>query len=200
MHCVGIQIQVCQLRVLQLLQRLGHRIFDIPFRLMERSNSLFCFKKVLFESILRFDTECNIGMSNDNYVTKHVRNYAFDKRVYNMQLKEWSRNLNEDLLHYHSKYPKEGDTRLGRLEGDIDALKGSNRNIRQTNELITNKINNLTSMLENQSLMMKAYFGKETGIEKNFNLNTSNDKELIGLNEKKVIKKTYFEPFNGQCK
>ena len=29
------------------LQRLGHRIFDIPFRPMERSNSLFGFKKVL---------------------------------------------------------------------------------------------------------------------------------------------------------
>ena len=70
------------------LQRLEHRIFDMPFRLMERSNSLLCFKKVLFESILRFDTECNIGMSNDNYVTKYVRNCAFDKRVYNLQLKE----------------------------------------------------------------------------------------------------------------
>ena len=140
---------------------------------MERGNSLFGIKKVLLGSILCFDTEFNIGMSDNNYVTKYVRNCAFDERVYNMQLKEWSRNLNEDLLHYHSKHPKEGDTRLGRLEGDIDALKGSNRNIRQTNELITNKIDNLTSMLENQSLIMKAYFGKETGIEKNFNLITS---------------------------
>ena len=45
------------------------------------------------------------------------------------------------------------------------------------------------SMLEHQSVIMKSYFGKETGIDKNFNLNTSNNKELIDLIEKKFIKK-----------
>ena len=65
-------------------------------------------------------------------------------------------------------------------------------------EMLTNKIDNLTSMLEDQSLMMKGYFGKETGIDKNSNLNTSNDKELIDLTKKKVISKIYFKPFNGQ--
>ena len=29
--------------------------------------------------------------------------------------------------------------------------------------------------------MMKSYFGKVTGIDKNYNLNTSNNKELIDL-------------------
>ena len=43
------------------------------------------------------------------------------------------------------------------------------------------------SMLKHQLLMMKAYFGKETGIDKNSNLNTSNNKELIDLTEKKFI-------------
>ena len=43
------------------------------------------------------------------------------------------------------------------------------------------------SVLEYQSLMMTSYFGKETGIDKNSNLNTSNNKELIDLIEKKVI-------------
>ena len=51
-------------------------------------------------------------------------------------------------------------------------------------------------MLENKSLMMKRYFGKEAGIDKTSNLNTSNDKELIDLTEKKIILKTYFKPFN----
>ena len=95
--------------------------------------------------------------------------------------------MNEDLLYCNSKQLKKGDTQLDRLEGDIDALKRANQNIRQTNELLTNKIDNLTSMLEYQSLMMKSYFDKETGIDKNSNLNTSNNKELIDLIEKKVI-------------
>ena len=43
------------------------------------------------------------------------------------------------------------------------------------------------SRIEHQSLMMKSYFGKEIGIDKNSNLNTSNNKELIDLKEKKVI-------------
>ena len=73
-------------------QRLGHRIFNIYFRPMERDNSLFSFKKLLLGSILRFDTKFNIGMSDDNYVTKYVRNCACDEGVSNMQLKEWSRN------------------------------------------------------------------------------------------------------------
>ena len=133
---------------------------------MERGNSLFGFKKVLLGSILRFDTKFNIGIPNDNYVTKHVLNCAFDEGVSNMQLKEWSRNLNEDLLYCNSKHSKEGDTQLDRLEGDIDTLKRTNQNIRQTNELLTKKIDNLTSMLEYQSLMMKSYFGKETGIDR----------------------------------
>ena len=114
---------------------------------MERGNSLFGFKKVLLGSILRFDTKFNIGMPNDNYVTKHVLNCAFDEGVSNMQLKEWSRNLNEDLLYCNSKHSKEGDTQLDRLEGDIDALKRANQIIRQTHDLLTNKIDNLTSML-----------------------------------------------------
>ena len=38
-------------------------------------------------------------MPDDNHVTKYVRNCAFDEGLYNMQLKEWSRNLNEDLLY-----------------------------------------------------------------------------------------------------
>ena len=62
--------------------------------------------------------------------------------------------------------------------------------------MLTNKIDKLTSMLEDQSLMMKGYFGKETRIDKTSNLNTSNDKELIDLTEKKIIEKTYFNPFN----
>ena len=43
------------------------------------------------------------------------------------------------------------------------------------------------SMLEYQSLVMTSYFDKETEIDKNSNLNTSNNKELIDLTEKKVI-------------
>ena len=66
------------------LQSLRHRIFDIPFIQMERVNSLFGFKKVLLRSILRFDTEFNIAMPDDNYVTKCVRNCAFDERISNM--------------------------------------------------------------------------------------------------------------------
>ena len=93
-----------------------------------------------------------------------------------MQLKEWSRNLNEDLLYCNSKHSKEGDTQLDRLEGDIDALKRANQIIRQTHDLLTNKIDNLTLILENQSSMMKEYFGKETRIVKNSNHNTSNGK------------------------
>ena len=60
------------------LQSLGHSIFDIPFIPMERGNSLLGFRKVLLGSILRFDTEFNIAMPDDNYVTKYVRNYTFD--------------------------------------------------------------------------------------------------------------------------
>ena len=66
------------------LQRLGHRIFDIPCRPMERGNSLFGFIKILLESILRFDTKFSIGIPEDNYVTKYVRNCAFDEGVSNM--------------------------------------------------------------------------------------------------------------------
>ena len=73
---------------------------------MDRGNLLFGFKKVLLGSILRFDTEFNIAMPDDNYVTKYVRNFALDEGIYNMQLKEWSRNLNEDLLYYNSKHLK----------------------------------------------------------------------------------------------
>ena len=35
--------------------------------------------------------------------------------------------------------------------------------------------------------MMKSYFDKGTGIDNNSNINTSNNKELIDLTEKKVI-------------
>ena len=142
---------------------MGHRIFGI-------------IKKVLLGSILCFDTEFNIGMSDNNYVTKYVHICTFNEGVSNFQLKEWSRNLNEDLLYCSSKHSKEGDTQLDRLEGDINALKRSKKNISKTNELLTNKIDNLTLMLENQSSMMKEYFGKETGIVKNSNHNTSNGK------------------------
>ena len=69
-------------------------------------------------------------MPDDTYVTKHVRNCAFDEGVSNMQLKEWSRNLNEDLLYCNSKHSKEGDIQLDILEGDVDTLKRANRNIR----------------------------------------------------------------------
>ena len=172
------------------LQRLGHGIFYIPFSPMKRDNSLFGFKKVLLRSILRFGTKFNIGMSDDNYVTKYVRNCALDEGISNMQLKEWSRNLNEELLYCNSKHSKKGDTQLDRLEGDIDALKRANHNIKQTNELLTNKIDNLTSILEKQSLMIEGYFGKDTVIEKNFNKKNSNEKELIDLTEKKTISKT----------
>ena len=64
-------------------------------------------------------------------------------------------------------FKKKEDTQLDRLEGDIDALKRANQNIRQTNELISNKIDTLMSRIEHQSLMMKSYFGKEIGIDKN---------------------------------
>ena len=70
-----------------ILQSLWHRIFDIPFIPMDRGNLLFGFKKVLLGSILRFDTEFNIAMPDDNYVTKYVRNFALDEGIYNMQLK-----------------------------------------------------------------------------------------------------------------
>ena len=50
---------------------------------------------------------------------------------------------------------KKGVTQLDRLEGDIGALKRESQNIRQTNELLTNKIDHLTLMLKHQSLMMK---------------------------------------------
>ena len=172
------------------LQSLGHSIFDIPFIPMERGNSLFGFKKVLLGSILRFDTEFNIAMPDDNYVTKYVRNCVLDEEISNMQLKEWSRNLNEELLYCNSKHSKKGDSQLDRLEGDIDALKRANHNIKQTNELLTNKIDNLTSILEKQSLMIEGYFGKDTVIENNFNKKNSNEKELIDLTEKKTISKT----------
>ena len=43
-----------------------------------------------------------------------------------MNLKEWSRNLNEDLLYCNSKQSKEGDTQLNRLERGIDVLKREN--------------------------------------------------------------------------
>ena len=105
------------------LERLGHQIFDMLIRPMKRGNFLFGFKKILLGSILHFDTEFNIGMHDDNYVTKYVRNCAFDEGVSNMQLKEWSRNLNEDFLYCNSKYSKEKNTLLHRLKGDIDALK-----------------------------------------------------------------------------
>ena len=53
--------------------------------------------------------------------------------------------------------------------------------------MLTNKIDNLTSIFENQSLMMEECFGKETVIDKNFNDKNSNEKELIDLTEKKII-------------
>ena len=43
------------------------------------------------------------------------------------------------------------------------------------------------SMLENQSLMMKEYFDQQTDFDKKSNINTSNDKELIDLTEKKIV-------------
>ena len=84
---------------------------------------------------------------------------------------------------------KKEDTQLDRLEGDIDALKRANQNIRKTNELLTNKIDNLTSILENQSLTTEGYFDKETVIDKNFNNKNSNKKKLIDLTEKKLFQK-----------
>ena len=56
--------------------------------------------------------------------------------------------------------------------------------------MLTNKIDNLTSILEKQSLMIEGYFGKEAVIEKNLNNKNSNEKELIDLTEKKTISKT----------
>ena len=128
-------------------------------------------------------------MPDDNYVIKYIHNCVFDEGLSNMKLKEWSRNLNEDLLYCNSKHLKEEDAQLNRLERGIDVLTRENQNIRQTNELLTNKIDNLMSMLEHQSVIMESYFGRETVIDKNFNLNTSNNKELIDLVEKKFIKK-----------
>ena len=93
------------------------------------------------------------------------------------------------MLYCNSKHSKERDTQLGRWEGKIEILTRTNYNIRQTYKLLTNKIDNLRSILENQSLMTKRYFGKEEGIDKNSNLNTSNNKELMDLTEKKVVKK-----------
>ena len=90
---------------------------------------------------------------------------------------------------FQIKIFKKGDTLLDRLEEDIDALKRANQNIRKTNELLTNKIDNLTSILENQSLMTEGYFGKETVIDKNFNNKNSNEKWLIDLTEKKLFQK-----------
>ena len=55
---------------------------------MESFNSLFGFKKVLLESILRFDTEFNIGMPDDYYGTKYVRTCTLEQEVSNIQLKE----------------------------------------------------------------------------------------------------------------
>ena len=164
--------------------KLSYKDWDIGsliylFRPMERDNSLFGFKKVLLGSILYFDIKYNIAMSDDKYVTKYIRNCTFDEGVSNMQLKEWSRNLNEDLLYCNSKHSKEGDTQLDRFEGDIDSLRRTNQNIRETNELLTNKVDNLISMLEHQSLMVKSYVGKETEIDKNSNINSSNNKEII---------------------
>ena len=61
-------------------------------------------KKILLGSIVRFGTEFNIAMPDENSVIKCVRNCAFDEGIPSMQLKEWSRNLNEDLLCCKSKY------------------------------------------------------------------------------------------------
>ena len=92
------------------LGSLGHRIFDIPIRPIERDNLFFSFKTVLLWSILRFDTEFNISMPDENYVTKYVRTCAFAQEFSNMCLKEWSRTLNEDFLYCNSKYSRKGDT------------------------------------------------------------------------------------------
>ena len=62
-----------------MLKSLGHRIFDIPIRLVERYNLLFGLKKVLFGSILRCDTEFDIGLPDENYVTKYIRTCDFEK-------------------------------------------------------------------------------------------------------------------------
>ena len=86
-------------------------------------------------------------------------------------------------------FKKKEDTQLDRLEVDINILKRANQNIRQTNELLTNKIDHLTLMLKHQSLMMKWYFGKKIDVDKNSILDTSNDKELIDLAEKNIITK-----------
>ena len=67
-----------------MLEILGHWIFDMPIRPMKRGNSLFGFKKVLLWSILRFDTEFNIGMPVDNYVTKYIHTCTFEQEVSNM--------------------------------------------------------------------------------------------------------------------
>ena len=87
-------------------------------------------------------------MPDENYVTKYVRTCAFGQEISNMYLKEWSRTLNEDFLYCNSKYSRKGDTQLDRFEEDIDVLEQENLNIRQSNELLTNKIDYLTSMLE----------------------------------------------------
>ena len=92
------------------------------------------------------------------------------------------------MLYCNSKHSKERDTQLGRWEGKIETLTRANHNIRQTYILLTNRIDNLRSILEHQSLMMKRYFGKEKGIETNSNLKISNNKKLMDLTEKKVVK------------
>ena len=62
-------------------------------------------------------------MPDDNHVTEYIRNSAFDEGISNIQLKEWSININEDLLYCYYKHSKEGDIQLDRLEGDMGALK-----------------------------------------------------------------------------
>lgn len=126
-------------------------------------------------------------MHVDNYVTKYVHTCTFEQEVSNMKLKEWLINLYEDLLYFNSKHSRKGDIQLDMLEGDIGVLKREIQNIRETNELLTNRTDNLTSVLEAQSLTMKGYFSKQTGIDNTSNLNTSNDKELIDLTEKNII-------------
>ena len=98
-------------------------------------------------SILRFDTEFNIGIPDDNCVTKYVCTCAFKQELFNMQLKEWSRSLNEDLLYCNWKHLRKGKTQLDRSEGDSDGLKRDIQSIREINEFLNNKIDHLTSIL-----------------------------------------------------
>ena len=63
------------------------------------------------------------------------------------------------IFQLNSKhFSRKGDTQLDRLEGDIGVSKREIQNIRESNELLTNRTDNLTSVLETQSLRDEMIF------------------------------------------